>query len=46
MARSRERGTGSVYLPDDPKHPNQKLQTYWISYYIGGNASASRRRAA
>jgi hypothetical protein len=24
MARSRERGTGSVYLKEDPKHPGQK----------------------
>ena len=36
MAKSRERGTGSVYLRDDPKNPGQKLQTYWISYYVGG----------
>ena len=36
MARSRERGTGSVYLPENPKNPGQKLQTYWISYYIDG----------
>ena len=25
MARSRERGTGSVYLPEDPKHPRLGL---------------------
>jgi hypothetical protein len=25
MARSRERGTGSVYLPEDPKNPGQIL---------------------
>jgi hypothetical protein len=36
MAKSRERGTGSVYLRDDPKSPGQKLQTYWISYYVDG----------
>jgi hypothetical protein len=36
MARSRERGTGSVYLKDDPNNPGQKLQTWWISYYIDG----------
>jgi hypothetical protein len=36
MARSRERGTGSVYLKDDPNSPGQKLQTWWISYYIDG----------
>jgi hypothetical protein len=32
MAKSRERGTGSVYLPDDPNNPGQKLRTWWISY--------------
>jgi hypothetical protein len=36
MARSRERGTGSVYLPEDPNNPGQKLQTWWIPYYIDG----------
>ena len=36
MAKSRERGTGSVYLPADPKNPNQTLQTWWISYYVDG----------
>ena len=36
MASSRERGTGSVYLPEDPNNPSQKLQAYWISYYIDG----------
>jgi hypothetical protein len=36
MARSRERGTGSIYLPEDPKHPGQRLQTWWISYYVDG----------
>lgn len=36
MAKSRERGKGSVYLKDDPNNPGQKLKTWWISYYIGG----------
>ena len=31
---ARERGTGSVYLPEDLTNPGQKLKTYWISYYI------------
>jgi hypothetical protein len=49
MARSRERGTGSVYLPEDPNNPGQKLQTYWISYYIDGKrkreSSKSRKKS-
>ena len=49
MARSRERGTGSVYLKEDPKHPGQKLQTYWISHYIDGKrkreSSKSRKKS-
>jgi hypothetical protein len=49
MARSRERGTGSVYLPEDPKNPGQKVQTYWISYYIDGKrkreSSESRKKS-
>ena len=49
MARSRERGTGSVYLPEDPNNPGEKLQTYWISYYIDGKrkreSSKSRKRS-
>jgi hypothetical protein len=36
MVKSRERGTGSVYLPNDPNNPGQKLRTYWISYYVDG----------
>jgi hypothetical protein len=32
MAKSRERGTGSVYLPNDPKNPGQQLKTWWISH--------------
>lgn len=36
MAKSRERGTGSVYLREDPNSPGQKLQTWWISYYVDG----------
>lgn len=36
IAKQRERGTGSVYLPDDPNKPGQKLQTWWISYYADG----------
>jgi hypothetical protein len=47
MARSRERGTGSVYLPEDPNNPRQKLQTWWIPYYIDGkrkrDSSKSRK---
>ena len=42
MAQSRERGTGSVYLPADPKHPGQKLRTYWISYYVDGKSNGWR----
>jgi hypothetical protein len=34
MAKQRESGTGSVYLPDDPTKPGQKLRTRWISYYV------------
>ena len=49
MARSRERGTGSVYLKEDPNNPGQKLQTWWISYYIDGKrkreSSKSRKKS-
>ena len=49
MARSRERGTGSVYLKEDPNNPGQKLQTWWISYYVGGKrkreSSKSRKKS-
>ena len=49
MAKSRERGTGSVYLPKDPKNPGQKLKTWWISYYIDGKrkreSSRSRKKS-
>ena len=49
MARSRERGTGSVYLKEDPNSPGQKLQTWWISYYIDGKrkreSSKSRKKS-
>jgi hypothetical protein len=49
MARSRERGTGSIYLPEDPNSPGQKLQTWWISYYIDGKrkreSSKSRKKS-
>ena len=49
MAKSRERGTGSVYLKDDPNNPGQKLQTWWISYYIDGKrkreSSKSRKKS-
>jgi hypothetical protein len=44
MAKTRERGTGSVYLPDDPKNPGQKLQTWWISYYADGKRESSKSR--
>jgi hypothetical protein len=30
MAGSRERGTGSVYLKEDPNNYGQKLQTWWF----------------
>jgi hypothetical protein len=33
MAGSRERGTGSVYLKEDPNNHGQKLQTWWISLF-------------
>jgi hypothetical protein len=46
MARSRERGTGSVYLPEDPKNPGQKLQTWWISYYIDYIDGKRRRESS
>jgi hypothetical protein len=49
MARSRERGTGSVFLPEDPNNPGQKLQTWWVSYYIDGKrrreSSKSRKKS-
>jgi integrase len=49
MAKRRERGTGSVYLPDDPNHPGRKLRTWWISYYIDGRrkreSSKSRKKS-
>jgi len=49
MARSRERGTGSIYLPEDPNHPGQRLQTWWISYYVDGKrrreSSKSRKKS-
>jgi hypothetical protein len=49
MARSRERGTGSVYLKEDPNSPGQKLQTWWISYYVDGKrkreSSKSRKKS-
>jgi hypothetical protein len=49
MAKSRERGTGSVYLPKDPNLPAQKLQTWWISYYVHGKrkreSSKSRKKS-
>jgi hypothetical protein len=39
----------SVYLPEDPNKPGQKLQTYWISYYIDGKrkreSSKSRKKS-
>jgi hypothetical protein len=45
----RERGQGSIYLPNDPQHPGRKLQTWWISYSIGGvrrrESSRSRKRS-
>jgi hypothetical protein len=46
MARSRERGNGSVYLKEDPNNPGQKLQTWWISYYIDGKRKRESSRAA
>ena len=49
MAKRRERGTGSIYLPNDPKNPGQKLQTWWISYYVNGKrkheSSKSRKKS-
>jgi integrase len=49
MARSRERGTGSVYLKEDPNNPGQKLRTWWISYYVDGKrkreSSKSRKKS-
>jgi len=49
VAKQRERGTGSVYLPEDPNNPGQKLQTWWISYYVDGKrkreSSKSRKKS-
>ena len=49
MAKSRDRGTGSVYLPKDPKNPGQQLKTWWISYYVDGKrkreSSQSRKKS-
>ena len=44
MAKQRERGTGSVYLRDDPKKPGQKLHTYWFSYYVDGRRKRESSR--
>jgi integrase len=45
----RERGQGSIYLPNDPQHPGRKLQTFWISYSIEGirrrESSKSRKKS-
>jgi integrase len=49
MAKKRERGTGSVFLPADPNKPGQKLRTWWISYYVDGKrkreSSKSRKKS-
>jgi integrase len=49
VAKRRERGTGSIYLPNDPKNPGQKLKTFWIAYYVNGRrkheSSKSRKKS-
>lgn len=45
MAKSRDRGTGSVYLPNDPKNSGQQLKTWWISYYVDGKRKRESARS-
>jgi hypothetical protein len=45
---TRERGTGRIYQPRDPQHPERTLQVWWIDYSVEGRryreSSKSRKR--
>ena len=45
----RERGTGRIYQPRDPQHPDRTLQVWWIDYSVEGRryreSSKSRKRS-
>jgi integrase len=47
-ATTRERGTGRIFQPRDPQHPDRTLQVWWIDYSVGGRryreSSKSRKR--
>jgi hypothetical protein len=46
---SAERGTGRIYQPRDPQHPDRTLQVWWIDYSVEGRryreSSKSRKRS-